>query len=162
MSCLPLLIFYNPEERSIDIFFTQVPCRFGLVQAVCYLVRVQVSVGLSLHHMGSLIHGSVESQISAIVTVCWWVDQDWKWLSWKPVMTSTNLKIYFESMLGCAHWHIILVVGTCLFLLFSDTYNAFKTFQNSVSTSLLRPYSYLIFWKNQDSHEHLQNYLWML
>ena len=41
-----------------------------------YLVRVQVSIGLSLHHMGSLIHGSVESQISAIVTVCWWVDQD--------------------------------------------------------------------------------------
>lgn len=62
---------------------------------MCYLVRVQVSVGLSLHHMGSLIHGRVEFQISSIVTVCWWVEQDWKWLPWQPVRSSTNLKNLF-------------------------------------------------------------------
>lgn len=72
--------------------------------------------------MGSLIHGWVEFQISAIVTVCWWVEQDWKWLPWQPVRTSTNLKIYFESMLSCFHWQIVLVVRTCLFLLFYDTH----------------------------------------
>lgn len=77
--------------------------------------------------MGSLIHGSVESQISAIVTVCWWVDRDWNWLPWQPVMTSTNLNICFQPMLA---WLLSLTnspcgknhLSSCLFLLSNDTY----------------------------------------
>lgn len=82
----------------------------GLVSATCCLVRVQVSIGLSMHHMWSLVYGWVESQISAIVTVYWWADWDWNWLSWHPVMTSTNLNIYFEFLLAYSHWQIVLVV----------------------------------------------------
>lgn len=111
--------------------------------------------------MGSLIHGSVESQISAIVTVCWWVDWDWNWLPWQLVMTSTNLNMYFDSMLGCSHWQILLV---CVhqqllswFLLSNDTYiddcNTSKKFPNSaykyqpVCCNLTWPWSLLIYGK---------------
>lgn len=92
MSCFPLLIFYSLKRQRHQ--YSHVLCVL-LARAACYLVRVQVSVGLSLHHMGSLIHGRVEFQISSIVTVCWWVEQDWKWLPWQPVRSSTNLKNLF-------------------------------------------------------------------
>lgn len=113
--------------------------------------------------MGSLIHGSVESQISAIVTVCWWVDWDWNWLPWQLVMTSTNLNMYFESMLGCSHWQILLVcvhqqLLSWLFLLSNDTYiddcNTSKKFPNSaykcqpVCCDLTWPWPLLTYGKN--------------
>lgn len=58
----------------------------------------------------SLIHDSVESQISGIVTACWWVDLNWNRLPWQPSMTSANLNIYSEFMLGCSSWQTSLVV----------------------------------------------------
>ena len=49
---------------------------------------------------GPLIRALLQSQISAIVTVCWWVWRDWNWLPWRPVTTSTNLNTYFCFLLG--------------------------------------------------------------
>lgn len=80
-----------------------------------HLVRVQVSTELSLHHMRSLMCCSVESQISVIVTVCWWVDWDWNWLSWQPVIAGTNLKIYFEFTLGCSYFGVSRFCRDCFY-----------------------------------------------
>lgn len=87
-------LWWYSECRDTRLLFT-------LGRAAWYVVRVQVSLGLSIRHMGSLIHGWVEVQISAIVTVCWWVDWDQKWLPWQPAMIRANLKTYFRSALSC-------------------------------------------------------------
>lgn len=99
----------HTHPHSMDTFLWRFLCSacrdtrllFTLGRAAWYVVRVQVSLGLSIRHMGSLIHGWVEVQISAIVTVCWWVDWDQKWLPWQPAMIRANLKTYFRSALSC-------------------------------------------------------------
>lgn len=87
---IPAVASWLQRQRGVYFRFRQ----------AAYVVGAQVSVGLSIHHMGSLIHGWFEVQISAIVTVCWWVDWDQKRLPWQPVMTGANLKIYFEPVLS--------------------------------------------------------------
>ena len=61
---------------------------------------------------GPLIRALLQSQISAIVTVCWWVWRDWNWLPWRPVTTSTNLNTYFCFLLGRSLSGAPPVVGT--------------------------------------------------
>lgn len=163
MSCFPLLIFYRLKRQRHQYSHVL----WGLLaQAVCYLVRVQVSVGLSLHHMGSLIHGRVESQISSIVTVCWWVEQDWKWLPWQPVRSSTNLKNLFWTYawllsLTNSPWGKNLFVSAVLWYLLMTALHPKLCCCQPDRTLICPVYCYLLEIP-EDSYFDLYSYLWTI